>query len=93
MKAWNIKYKGHDIRVENGWLSGERLIVDGETQDARRGFALRSQLTGRIRSGDGAGEPVRASLGGWFIIGCDVFVDDRAIPTEGCSYGFAKDRA
>ena len=93
MKAWNIRYKGHDIRVENGWFSGERLIVDGEMQDARRGFGFRSQLSGRIRGGDGVGEPIRASLGGWLVIGCDLFVDDRAIPTEGCSYGIAKERA
>ena len=81
MKTWNIKHKGHEIRVENGWFSGERLIVDGETQDGRRGFGVRSQLCGRIRGGNGEGEPIRVSLGGWFTIGCHVFVDDRLIHT------------
>ena len=79
MKTWNIKHKGHEIRVENGWFSGERLIVDGEIQDARRGFGVRSQLSGRIKTGDGAGELIRVSLGGWFGIGCDIFVDDKLI--------------
>ena len=29
----------------------------------------------------GEGEPIRVSLGGWFTIGCHVFVDDRLIHT------------
>ncbi len=81
MKVWNLTHKGHKIRVENGWFSGERLVIDGETQDERRGFAFRSQLSGRIRAGDGAGEHIRVSIGGWFTIGCHVFVDDRLIHT------------
>ncbi len=93
MKTWQITYKGHAIRVQNGWFSGEQLSVDGETQDARRGFAFRSQLSGRIRSGDGAGELIRVSLGGWFIIGCDLFIDDRPIPTGSATYGITKDHA
>jgi uncharacterized ion transporter superfamily protein YfcC len=79
MKTWNTTYKGHQIRVENTWFNGERLIVDGETQDEQTGFGLRGQLTGRIRSGDGAGEPIKVSLGGWFTIVCHIFVDDRLI--------------
>jgi hypothetical protein len=79
MKIWQTTHKGHQIRVENGWFSGERLIVDGKAQDERRGFAFRSELSGRIKSGDGAGEPIRVSLGGWFVIGCHIFVDDELI--------------
>jgi hypothetical protein len=79
MKTWNIKHKGHEIRVENGWFSGERLIVDGETQDEQKGFGFRSRLWGKIKSGDGAGEPIKVALGGWFVIGCRIFVDDRLI--------------
>jgi hypothetical protein len=79
MKAWQITHKGHSIRVENGWFSGERLIVDGELQDEHKGFAERSQLSGRIKSGDGAGESIRVSLGGWFLVNCQIFVDDRLI--------------
>ena len=79
MKAWQTTHKGHSIRVENGWFSGERLIVDGELQDEHKGFAFRSHLSGRIKSGDGAGESIRVSLGGWFLINCQIFVDDRLI--------------
>jgi hypothetical protein len=79
MKTWNIQYKGHEIRVENGWFSGERLIVDGELQDEHKGIALRSRLWGKIRSGGGVGETIKVSLGGWFAIACRVFVDDKLI--------------
>ena len=51
MKIWSIKHKGHEIRVENGWFSGERLIVDGEIQDEHTGFAFRSRLWGKSEMG------------------------------------------
>ena len=79
MKTWHIKHKGHEICVENGWLSGERLIVDGEMQDEQKGFAFRSRLWGKIRSGDGTGEIIKVTLGGWCGVACRVFVDDKLI--------------
>lgn len=79
MKTWNIQYKGHEVRVENGWFTGERLIVDGEMQDEHKGFAFRSRLWGKIRVGDGAGEIIKVTLCGWFGIACRVFIDDRFV--------------
>lgn len=79
MKAWNVKHKGHEIRVENRSFTGERLIVDGEIQDEQLGYAFRSRLWGKIKSGDGAGETIKVSLGGWFVVSCRVFVDDKMV--------------
>ena len=79
MKQWRMKYKEHDIEVRNGWIKGEALLVDGELQDERIGLAVRSRLYGRIKTGSGQGEPIKVSLGGWFGIGCIVFVDDREV--------------
>ena len=79
MKNWNLNYKGHQIRVENGWFSGERLIVDGELQDEQKGFAARSRLWGKIRNGDGAGETIKVTLGGWLSISGRVFIDDKLV--------------
>ncbi len=79
MKVWDVNYKGHTIRVENSWFGGERLLVDGELQDEHRGFDFRSQLSGTIKNGKGAGESIKVSLGGWFSIGCSIFVDDTLI--------------
>ena len=78
MKSWNVKYKGHDILVENR-IVGERLIVDGELQDEQRGFALRGRLWGKIKNGDSAGEIIKVSLGGWWTVGCRIFVDDGLV--------------
>ena len=78
MKIWDIKYKGHIIRIDNGWR-GEKLLVDGELQDEQIGFGIRSRLYGRIKSGDGKDELIKVSLGGYFSIGCIVFVDDREV--------------
>lgn len=78
MKSWDVKYKGHSIRVENRW-SGERLYVDDELQDEQMGVASRSRLYGRIKTGDGSGERIKISLGGWFTINCRIFVDDNCI--------------
>lgn len=78
MKSWNMKYKGHDIRVENR-SGGERLIVDGDLQDDQQGYAMRSRLWGKIKSGDGAGEVINVSLGGWWTVGCRIFVDDALV--------------
>ena len=36
-------------------------------------------LLARIKSGDGEGESLRATLGGWFVIGCHIFADDKLI--------------
>ena len=77
MKAWTVGYKGHTIRVEKSTLGEARLLVDGELQDA--GFFRFYRLEGVLRNGDGAGEPIRASLGGQFSIRCRIFVDHRLV--------------
>ena len=79
MKAWEIAYKDHTIRVENAWFSGERLLVDGELQDEQIGHGSRSRLYGVIRDGDGAGEQIKVSLGAWFSVQCRIFVDHKLV--------------
>lgn len=79
MKQWCFKYKEHDVEIRNGWIKGEALIVDGELQDQRIGSGTRSRLYGRIKSGQGQGELIKVSLGGWFSITCVVFIDDREV--------------
>ncbi len=75
MRFWSVNYKGHTIRVESRAFEF-RLIVDGELQDA----AIRTwQLTGVIRSGAGAGDPIKASLVGGFSVRCYIFVDHKLV--------------
>lgn len=82
MKEWNTTHKGHQIRIENGWFSGERLFIDGELQDEQIGYALRSRLYGTIRDENAPNEAVKVSIGGWFTMGCRVFVGDKLIYSE-----------
>ena len=78
MKAWETRYKGHTIRVENSFA--ERLFVDEELQDEHGTVALRSRLHGKIRDGDGAGDAILVSLGGGFFrVRCRIFVDNRLV--------------
>jgi hypothetical protein len=78
-KHWEVSYEGHSIRVENCWLSGERLLVDGELQDERKGLAYRSTLWGRLLNEAGQDKTIKLTLGGWFVINCRIFVDDTLV--------------
>lgn len=78
MKTWKFSHKGHSIEVSNTLFS-EQLLVDGELQDMHKGFALRSHLHGRLKSGVGAGEIVKVSLGGMCSISCVAFIDDSEV--------------
>lgn len=63
MKAWEIDYKGHKVRIENTWFGGEKLFVDGELQDEQVGFDFRSRLYGRIKNRDDENESIKVLLG------------------------------
>ena len=78
-KHWETTFKGHTIRVENSWFGGERLIVNGELQDERTGFCLRSTLWGRIRAEDDKEKRIKVGIGGWFFVNCRIFVDDALV--------------
>ncbi len=81
MKTFQTSYKGHQVRVENGWF-GERLLVDNEVQDERRGLAFRSRLWGSIRNGNGAAEWIKVELGGWCTTHCRIFIGDKLVYPE-----------
>ena len=79
LKIWEVNYKGHKVRVENTWFSGERLFVDNELQDEEVGYGVRTRLFGRIKDGDGAGEKIKVSIGAWLCAECRVFIDDKLV--------------
>jgi len=78
MKTWRFTHKGHPVEITNN-VFRERLKVDGELQDEHNGLGLRTRLFGRIKSGDGAGEAIKVSLGGFWSIACVVFIDDAEV--------------
>lgn len=74
MQIWEAEYKGHTIRVESGFFR-RQLLVDNEIQDARSGLALSIRLLGRIRHGEGVGEPVMVGVRSLWPMKCEVTVN------------------
>lgn len=79
-EKFEAAYEGHVIRVRNGW-DGARLFVDGDLQDEGEGLSFRRvNLQGSIKSGQGEGRKIRASLScDTLIPRCVIFVDDRVV--------------
>ena len=73
-KSWTYKYGEDTIVVENSWVDGEKLYVNGELHDHNRGVkANGSVVKGKLASG----EEVKASLGGTVTIECSLFIDNK----------------
>jgi hypothetical protein len=70
--GWDVSYKGHAIRFQNDPCFAERLYIDGQLV-ARGGIGLVMELSGVIRSGEGAGDTIRAtSRAGVFSFSCRI---------------------
>ena len=76
-KQWTYKYGQNTIVVENQ-LSGEKLLVNGELQDEKVGLSFRSELRGKLASG----EEIKATLGGNLTVQCKLFVDNKLLTPE-----------
>ena len=80
MSSWATIYEGHTIVVENNWLSGERLLVNGILQDEQLGLGLRSRLWGSIKTANSETKRIKVSIGApSFSVECRIFVDDVLI--------------
>ena len=78
MKTWRLTYKGHTVEVTDSAFR-ERLVVDGTLQDEHAGLGFSTRLFGKIKSGDGIGEDIKVSLGGFWSVGCIVFIDNTEV--------------
>lgn len=79
MKKWTYQYGDNTIVVQTK-LDGEMLIVNGELQDKKEGIRLTSELSGKLKSG----EEIKVSLGGFWSVKCNLFVDHALqTPVEG----------
>jgi hypothetical protein len=74
---WIANYNGVEIRIENSWLKGESLYVDGNLQDQQMN-AFSSVLTGKIQTSE-SDKSIMANLGGFFSVNCRLFVDNELI--------------
>ncbi|WP_117161745.1 hypothetical protein [Paraliobacillus sp. X-1268] len=79
-KVFKATYEGHQIQVVNTWFNGEKLYVDGKLQDVNIGLGLtRATLTGILKSSNDLTENIKVSIGGWFTVNCNIFVDNVLI--------------
>jgi len=76
MKKWTYRYGENTIEVVNSWNKCE-LHVNGQVQDINTTIILSSPFTlqGKLKSG----EEIRATIGGTFIIGCTMVVDNKVL--------------
>jgi hypothetical protein len=44
-----ITYEGSEIKVTNGWFTGEKLFIN-ELQDEQLNFITPSQMTGKLKT-------------------------------------------
>ena len=80
MSTWTTVYNEHKITVENNWMGGERLWVNGVLQDEQMGLAFRSRLYGSIRVSGLETKRIKVSLGTpSFSAECRIFVDDELV--------------
>ena len=69
---WIYKYGENTIIVVNR-ISGETLIVNGEIQDQKKGIKFKSELRGKLSSG----EEIKATIGGNSEMICSLFIDNK----------------
>ena len=74
MKRWEVNHGENVVVVENR-VSGERLFVNNELQDELMGLSTRARLYGKLPTG----EKVKVSLGGWFVMNCRIFIDNKLV--------------
>src|SRR5205823_226931 len=80
---WERVYRGHRIRFENSWYTGEALFIDGVLVD-RCGTGPRRQLSSMIEAGDGAGDVIVALPETRFLtVGCHIMAERQAGPLTG----------
>lgn len=67
---WTYKYGDDTIVVKND--GPIELLVNNEIQDKKDGVRFSADLSGRLKTG----EEIKASLGGFWGIKCNLFVDN-----------------
>ena len=78
-QRFEVEYKGHRIRYENGPLTGERLFLD-EGLVAKATVGYRIELRARINVGDGAGDEIMVlSEAGLFSFRCRIFIEQETV--------------
>jgi tRNA A-37 threonylcarbamoyl transferase component Bud32 len=88
-QCWEVTYKGHRIRFENGVLSGSKLFLDDGL--VRRGsIGFRIEMRARVKAGEGVGDEIVVwTSAGLLSFRCRISVEEAegipsgaAVPAE-----------
>ncbi|MCM3324011.1 MULTISPECIES: hypothetical protein [Cytobacillus] len=74
-KVFEVNHQGDHILVENYWINGEKLYVNGELQDENLGLAIRGDLEGKLEDSS----RIKVTIGGFLTINCKIFLENRLI--------------
>ncbi|MEK5108346.1 hypothetical protein MHI57_16815 [Cytobacillus sp. FSL K6-0129] len=74
-KVFEVNHHGNHILIENYWINGEKLYVNGELQDENLGLALRGDLKGKLEDSS----EIKVTIGGFFTVNCKIFLENRLI--------------
>ncbi len=78
---WKVNYQNNEIEVVNTWFNGEKLYVNKQLQDEKLSF-FSSDLTGHLFNLEGQREEIKVNLGGWFTVGCRLFINNIKQKTQ-----------
>ena len=88
-QRWNVTYRGHALRFENGCLTGQALFID-DVRMAGGGVGLRNELRAVIPHGDGVGEEIVVlAEAGIVQLHCRILVDRAPGPGTTARLAFA----
>lgn len=79
---WEANFENNVIRIENNWLSGERLFVNDQLQDLKQNL-FTSELQGHLFTATKEKLNIKVRLlQNLLSIGCICFIDDKQIPLK-----------
>jgi hypothetical protein len=79
---WIATYQGSEIKVTNGWFTGEKLFVNNELQDEQLNFITPSQMTGTLTTKDGKQLNIKTNISGFATTSCRLFIDNKKIDLQ-----------
>lgn len=77
-KTWDYMHGNDHIKVVNR-AAREELYVNGELQDRHAGSLTNAHLTGALPGG----EQIKAQLGGFWSVQCNLFVNNKLLTPMG----------
>lgn len=77
---WTAIYQNNEIQIENSWIGGEKVFVNGKLLIESKKFRIRFiTLEGELINSKNEMDAILVKLGGFFKIKCTVLINNREI--------------